>query len=78
MRPNGQLVDDFHFVKGERILHAVNAPSPAATASLAIGERIVAELDGISIPTTRSARQKPAGLPAKAITEATPPVWRMT
>jgi len=50
----------------------------AATASLAIGERIVAELDGISIPTTRSARQKPAGLPAKAITEATPPVWRMT
>jgi len=47
MRPDGQLLDDFHFVKGERILHVVNAPSPAATASLAIGERIVAELAGM-------------------------------
>lgn len=78
MRPNGQLVDDFHVVRGERSLHVVNAPSSAVTASLAIGERIVAELDGISIPTTRSARQKPAGLPAKAFSEATPTVWRMT
>jgi predicted metalloprotease with PDZ domain len=40
-------VDDFHFVKGERILRAVNAASPAATASLAIGERIVAEMAGM-------------------------------
>ena len=47
MRPDGRLVDDFHFVKGERILHVVNAPSPAATASLAIGERIVAEAAGM-------------------------------
>jgi L-2-hydroxyglutarate oxidase len=43
MRPDCRVVDDFHFVKGERILHVVNAPSPAATASLAIGEQIVAE-----------------------------------
>jgi len=40
MRPDGRLVDDFEFVRGERLLHVVNAPSPAATASLAIGERI--------------------------------------
>lgn len=40
MRPDGRLVEDFEFVGGERILHVVNAPSPAATASLAIGERI--------------------------------------
>lgn len=40
MRSDGRLVDDFHFVKGDRILHVVNAPSPAATASLAIGEHI--------------------------------------
>jgi L-2-hydroxyglutarate oxidase len=40
MRPDGRLVEDFEFVRGERILHVVNAPSPAATASLAIGERI--------------------------------------
>jgi L-2-hydroxyglutarate oxidase len=38
----GKLVNDFLFVEGERSLHVLNAPSPAATASLAIG-RVVAE-----------------------------------
>ena len=33
----GELVDDFHLVAGERSLHVLNAPSPAATASLEIG-----------------------------------------
>ncbi|MGB8852053.1 MAG: L-2-hydroxyglutarate oxidase [Pirellulales bacterium] len=42
MRPDGRLIEDFEFAPGERILHVVNAPSPAATASLAIGERIAA------------------------------------
>lgn len=45
MWPDGRLVEDFHFVRGEGILHVVNAPSPAATASLAIGQRIVATID---------------------------------
>ena len=36
----GNLVEDFHFEQGRGILHVVNAPSPAATASLAIGSRI--------------------------------------
>jgi (S)-2-hydroxyglutarate dehydrogenase len=40
MSPEGALLDDFHFVQGERELHVVNAPSPGATASLAIGEEI--------------------------------------
>jgi len=40
MSPGGSLVDDFHFVQGQRELHVVNAPSPAATCSLAIGEEI--------------------------------------
>ena len=44
MWPDGRLVEDFHFVRGDGILHVVNAPSPAATASLAIGERIVDEI----------------------------------
>ncbi len=35
--PDGSLVDDFLLVDGERSLHVLNAPSPAATASLAIG-----------------------------------------
>lgn len=38
----GRLVDDFHLVTGYRMVHVLNAPSPAATASLAIG-RYIAE-----------------------------------
>ncbi len=41
LRPDGSLVDDFHFAEGPRSLHVLNAPSPAATASLAIGSEIV-------------------------------------
>jgi L-2-hydroxyglutarate oxidase len=37
---DGSLVDDFLFVESARALHVCNAPSPAATASLAIGRRI--------------------------------------
>jgi L-2-hydroxyglutarate oxidase LhgO len=37
---DGNLVEDFHFEEAPGILHVVNAPSPAATASLAIGARI--------------------------------------
>ena len=40
MLPEGKLVEDFHFEEGRGILHVLNAPSPAATASLAIGQRI--------------------------------------
>ena len=39
--PEGELVQDFRLVRGERALHVLNAPSPAATASLAIGRHIV-------------------------------------
>jgi L-2-hydroxyglutarate oxidase len=42
MAPNGDLVQDFHFVTGPRALHVVNAPSPGATSSLAIGQEITA------------------------------------
>ncbi len=44
MTPAGDLVDDFHLVIRENALHVLNAPSPAATASLAIGEHIVSLL----------------------------------
>lgn len=44
MSPDGTLVDDFSFVEGPREIHVVNAPSPAATASLAIGEEIASML----------------------------------
>jgi len=36
----GRLLDDFHIVSAERMIHVLNAPSPAATAALAIGRRI--------------------------------------
>jgi len=44
MAANGSLVEDFSFVEEPGILHVVNAPSPAATASLAIGQEIVRRL----------------------------------
>ncbi|HEY3174425.1 MAG TPA: L-2-hydroxyglutarate oxidase [Candidatus Polarisedimenticolia bacterium] len=37
----GALVDDFTFEASERMIHVLNVPSPAATASLAIARRIV-------------------------------------
>ena len=41
LRPDGTLVDDFLFVPADRMLHVLNVPSPAATASLVIGRSIV-------------------------------------
>ena len=41
---DGRLVDDFLFLRSERMIHVCNAPSPAATASLKIGETILNEL----------------------------------
>ena len=40
MSPDGTLVQDFCLLKRPRALHVLNAPSPAATAALAIGEEI--------------------------------------
>jgi len=36
----GRLLDDFCIVEGEGAIHVLNAPSPAATASLAIGRSV--------------------------------------
>jgi len=44
IRRSGDLVDDFEFADGVRSVHVVNAPSPAATASLAIGDAIAERL----------------------------------
>src|SRR6202163_329165 len=41
LKPDGALVDDFQFVPSGKVLHVLNVPSPAATASLAIGKTIV-------------------------------------
>ena len=39
---SGRLLDDFRIVEAERQVHVLNAPSPAATASISIGEAIAA------------------------------------
>lgn len=44
VRPDGSLVDDFLIEESDRIVNVLNAPSPAATASLNIGELIVDRL----------------------------------
>ena len=41
LKPDGALVDDFQFVPSGKVLHVLNVPSPAATASLVIGKTIV-------------------------------------
>jgi L-2-hydroxyglutarate oxidase LhgO len=41
LRRDGSLVDDFMLAGSDRILHVLNAPSPAATSSLAIGRVLV-------------------------------------
>jgi len=40
LEPDGKLVDDFRIIEAEKMIHVLNAPSPAATASLSIGETI--------------------------------------
>ena len=39
---DGALVDDFVLKQGRNAIHVLNAPSPGATASLAIGQQICA------------------------------------
>lgn len=40
LTPDGKLVDDFRIVEAAHQVHVLNAPSPAATASISIGESI--------------------------------------
>ena len=40
--PDGRIVDDFRILRRGNRVHVLNAPSPAATASLAIAERVAA------------------------------------
>jgi L-2-hydroxyglutarate oxidase len=44
---DGRLVDDFVFSRTERALHVRNAPSPAATSSLAIAARVADEAERV-------------------------------
>lgn len=56
---DGKLVDDFIIQKCDRMVHVGNAPSPAATASLSIGERIADELLGLPSSNPPGDQQEP-------------------
>lgn len=43
--PDGRLIDDFLFARTPHSIHVCNAPSPAATASLAIADHVLDTLD---------------------------------
>ena len=45
MDAEGALLDDFSITQAKNSLHVLNAPSPAATASLEIADRIVRMID---------------------------------
>jgi (S)-2-hydroxyglutarate dehydrogenase len=45
LAPDGGLLDDFAYHESGRIVNVINAPSPAATSSLSIGEAIVDKLE---------------------------------
>ena len=44
--PAGELIQEFCLIRRPNALHVLNAPSPAATASLAIGAEIVSMIEG--------------------------------
>lgn len=46
LAPDGTLVQDFEIVRGENALHLINAPSPGATASLAIADYLIDRITG--------------------------------
>ncbi len=58
MLPDGTLVQDFHFVERAGALHVLNAPSPAATAALAIGGHIAARALALAGGPTAPQRQE--------------------
>ena len=45
---DGALIDDFLIVEGERSVHVLNAPSPAATACIPIGESIADRVSALA------------------------------
>jgi (S)-2-hydroxyglutarate dehydrogenase len=49
LRADGTLVDDFYIINTKRTVHVLNAPSPAATACLPIGEEIARRVANLAL-----------------------------
>jgi len=54
LSPTGELVQDFYFIQQPKALHVLNAPSPAATAALAIAEEVISRAGEALAPTVLS------------------------
>ena len=62
MLPDGTLMQDFHFVERAGALHVINAPSPGATACLAIGEFVATRaLSSIGLLAPQTAEELAIG-----------------
>jgi len=60
--PDGTLVDDFHVVLQPGAVHVLNAPSPAATASLAIGDHVARlAAEALGLESRQEASRSPLG-----------------
>jgi L-2-hydroxyglutarate oxidase len=59
---DGRLVDDFQLELAPGMVHVLNAPSPAATASLVIGREIADRLLGAAAERTTSDLRSVVGL----------------
>ncbi len=70
LEPDGKLCDDFRIVEAPNMIHVLNAPSPAATASIAIGEEIAHraaesfglcqdQTPGLKLPVNTLSRSEP-------------------
>ncbi len=56
---DGTLLDDFYLLEAPGAIHVLNAPSPAATASLAIGQHIARRAAAtFALPTLRAGRSR--------------------
>ena len=42
--PDGAMIDDFMIIRSKGVTHVINAPSPAATACMAIADEIISEI----------------------------------
>lgn len=49
LAPAGELMQDFYFVRQPGALHVLNAPSPAATAALAIADDVLDQINDIIV-----------------------------
>ncbi len=59
VRSDGSMIEDFHFLDTDRMLHVANAPSPAATSAMPIAGHLADRLLGLTPAAHAQAAQLP-------------------